>query len=375
MKILTTLIVAALLLISCGKQEKIKLNYKVVEVDGVQIYKNSNKPSVLELPIKIVEEVVLQGDVENEEESFVSAPMPLQCDFKKNIYLFDKSTAKLKKFDKDGNFISSFGGQGTGPGEYQMPMGFFLMADSLYVIDAAAQNLVQFNIDGSFIKKVTMTNGMPMMIKTVSEDKFIGYRISPEINENDIKLVVTLSLMDSKFNNIATISERKIQFDPEKPMNPLDMISPFEVGKDELFVAEKSTDKFKIVVYDFSGKKKYVIEKQYMQVKFSKDELKKVNDIFAKNINIQDVNAHVDNKLKDSIYSLLYDKYGRLWVKTSRVNEEIGSYVFDVFKDGVFLKTVELEIKKGSDFENLSLNNEMLTVHNIENSEIKVYSY
>ena len=112
-----------------------------------------------------------------------------------------------------------------------------------------------------------------------------------------------------------------------------------------------------------------------MQVEFSKDELKKVNDILAKNINIQDVDAHVDNKLKDSIYSLLYDKYGRLWVKTSRVNEEIGSYIFDVFKDGIFLKTVELEIKKGSDFENLSLNNEMIIVHNIENSEVKIYSY
>lgn len=108
---------------------------------------------------------------------------------------------------------------------------------------------------------------------------------------------------------------------------------------------------------------------------FSKEELAKVNAAIAQNMNVPDVDTQVDDKLKDSIYGLLYDKYGRLWVKTSKVDTDENVYAFDIFKDGIFLKDIKLEMKKESALENLTFHNDMLMINDIDNSEIKMYEY
>lgn len=271
MKILASLLIVIMMtLTSCGNQGQSSLNYKIVEVNGTKVYKNSSKASVKELSFKTTEKMVLQGESDDKEKSFITAPMPLQCDKENNIYIFDKATAQIKKFDQRGSVVSAFGGQGTGPGEYQMPAGFFVIQDSLYVTDAVAQNLVQFDTNGNFIKKIALNNGVPMMLKAVANDKAIGFRVNPEMDGEKITLVICLDLMDSKFQTIKTLIERRVNFDPAKPMNPLELVSPFEVEKNELFVAEKSTDKFSIHVYDFDGNKKYDIGKPYMQVIFQR---------------------------------------------------------------------------------------------------------
>ena len=53
--------------------------------------------------------------------------------------------------------------------------------------------------------------------------------------------------MDREFNNIRTMNENKIEFDPSKPFNPMELITFFAVGKNEIFVAEKSADIFNFV--------------------------------------------------------------------------------------------------------------------------------
>ncbi len=55
---------------------------------------------------------------------------------------------------------------------------------------------------------------------------------------------------------------------------------------------------------------------------------------------------------KKSINSMYYDKEGRLLVASSVKRDQGNRYDFlvDVFKDGVFLKKVKLDIAKGYDF-------------------------
>jgi len=64
-------------------------------------------------------------------------PHDIAVDKQGNIYVLDSRLSSIKKFDKNGNFLTSIGKQGQGPGEMQMAAQMLIHEDSLYVSDAS----------------------------------------------------------------------------------------------------------------------------------------------------------------------------------------------------------------------------------------------
>jgi tripartite motif-containing protein 71 len=60
----------------------------------------------------------------------------------------------IQKFDRDGNFISKFGTEGNGDGQFSHPIG--VVADSfgcIYVADLQNHRIQKFDNEGNFISK------------------------------------------------------------------------------------------------------------------------------------------------------------------------------------------------------------------------------
>jgi sugar lactone lactonase YvrE len=72
--------------------------------------------------------------------------------------------ARVLKFDKGGKFIASWGGKGTGPGQFQVAHGIAIDANGLvWVMDRENQRIQIFDLDGRFVREVRYA-GLPCSI-------------------------------------------------------------------------------------------------------------------------------------------------------------------------------------------------------------------
>ncbi|MCK4981145.1 MAG: hypothetical protein KAS62_12165, partial [Candidatus Delongbacteria bacterium] len=238
----------------------------------------------------------------------------------------------------------------------------------------------KYDMSNNFVSAISVspTDGNPMMLKRAGEN-FVGYRISTEQKDSKIFIILSLAVMNGKFNTIITIAQNKVEFDPSKPFNPLDLITFFAVGEKKIFVAEKSADIFKIKVYDFEGNNTYNITKKFRKIKFSDRELEIANKAIAEAAKkaLGQPDMKFDNKFKDAITGMWFDKFDRLWVGTAI--EDDGSEGFnkrmslDVFKDGVFLNThiFQQEVET----ESIDFIGDKLIFINVQDSKIKICDY
>jgi sugar lactone lactonase YvrE len=68
---------------------------------------------------------------------------------------------RVLKFDKDGKFIKSWGGKGSGPGQFQVAHGIAIDAKGLvWVADRENQRIQLFDQDGKFVREVKY-KGLP----------------------------------------------------------------------------------------------------------------------------------------------------------------------------------------------------------------------
>jgi len=73
------------------------------------------------------------------------------------IYVVDGVNNKIKIFDRNGSFVSSFGKQGSGRGEFSQPLGIDLdNSGKVYIADSGNQRVQIFNATGSFINEIKL---------------------------------------------------------------------------------------------------------------------------------------------------------------------------------------------------------------------------
>jgi hypothetical protein len=341
------------LLAGCSKDSR--KNYVIVQEDGIKVYKNEDRPSVKDLNISPRQVLAIGGEDENAQvpgREFTWARF-LDIDSRGNIYILDSPSASVKKFDGHGNFIKSLGREGSGPGEMKSPYLLNILNDIVYVTEPFVRRIVQFDTEGNFLGNVQLTRGLPNFMQTVGQDKFIAFMLRFEQTDKGIYQNFNLVLMNARLEDIAVLRKYSSKYDPAVNDFP-DRFTAYAVGKDTIFVAESSDDRYRINAFDFSGKLKYCIEKDYEKVLFNTGELTELNrsleSLFKKSgvLNYQPVKQIY----KKAINRMHYDDQGRLWVETSVKRDQTNQYNFyaDIFKHGVFLNRIKLDIFKGYDF-------------------------
>ena len=85
-------------------------------------------------------------------------PTDVTWDSDGNIYITDGYiNSRVAKYDKNGDWVKSWGSKGTGPGQFRMPHA--IVADrnnNLYVGDRTNRRIQVFDTDGKFLRMFTI---------------------------------------------------------------------------------------------------------------------------------------------------------------------------------------------------------------------------
>ena len=353
-----TLFIAVI--VNCAKNKEV--TFEQYEENGIRITKNNGIPADSTFNIELRE--IGSIDVSGEENPKKQIRYARSFDFDRegNLFIHDIKTCKIHKYSKDYEFIKTFGGVGTGPGEFQRTGKMLIQNDTLMVSDHRSWQISKFDTDGKFIKVKKYTD----YTKAAWIPKKFGIKYVSEFNgsvvEEGIKYRIKgISLFDENLDHVKDIYMNKIESSPGKRA----VGAVFSTSDNDLFISVNSKDEYKIDVYDLEGNKTRVIRKNYSKIKFSDEYIQKQEERNEKrgtnNLTI----------FKTSVYRLDSDKYGRLWVRSAKKNKEEG-WKFDIFENDIFLKRIYLNIDK--EYIPFLVRDKLITV-NYDKNIIKIYDY
>ena len=74
-----------------------------------------------------------------------------------NLFVFDADNFRILKVSPEGGLLAEFGGEGGGPGELQMPMGFVVLSNGEVVVtDLGNRAFVVYDGDGEYLRNVPL---------------------------------------------------------------------------------------------------------------------------------------------------------------------------------------------------------------------------
>ena len=359
MKQILTGIVLLLLLIGCSKKEE--LNYTVKEINGHKVYKNKNIPANKNLRIKTKELFSIKAyDDEFAGDSLrtMTDITSVDLDSKGNIYILSMKTASVKKFDKDGIFIKSFGKMGAGPGETRWPQGMYIQNDTINVLNQMVLQMVKYDTDGNFLRNAsTKECKMPVYTKRVGNNKLITYLCNWRKEDDGRYMDYDLGLITSGYDVIKRI--KKQSYTAKEVQGYVNLRFGNAATEKELYIASNSDSEYLIDVFNFDGNKSYSISKPFRKIKASEEVVKATKN---------------RKKFQTAITDLYADNGDRIWANVAfEGNETNGDdTLIDIFEKGIFLNRVKL------DFTNeyiQFLNGNRLYTIDYENLALKVYEY
>jgi len=82
---------------------------------------------------------------------FFHQPRDVATDPEGNVYVLDTSNYRVQKFSSDGHLLKAWGGEGSGPGEFNTPMGIAVNAEAVFVADTYNLRIQKFTLDGEYV--------------------------------------------------------------------------------------------------------------------------------------------------------------------------------------------------------------------------------
>lgn len=333
-KVLLICVVSALFM-SCSKHEK---TFEVIKTDDNTVFLNSDKEADPELKIDLKFKKHIYSketpDFQYGFNYFVDAIK----DRYGNYYISGTNeNGLILKYDSDFNFVKSFSKKGQGPGEAEHYNKVIILDDKLYAFSFNKQIINIFDYEGSFISAKRLDYILTNLEK-ISEDRIIAtkwHHIS--LVDNKSELTIENVLLDKNFEEIRSLS--KVHEILDTIIDAGSIYYPFiAVSREDIFISWMNDKEYTIEVYDpNSGVKKYEIKKNYSVDYYSDIEMDRMSLM-----NGIDMKKQFGNIKKRAINEIFVDKYNRLWVlATNKRTKENQSYLYaDLFKDGVYLKTI-----------------------------------
>lgn len=139
--------VITLTLLGCNKAVKTpEQDYQVQEIE----IKNDNE----DLPSELVDSISFVALKENSQSYFTAiSKMEIVGD---RIFIFDKlGSNTLLEFNKDGDFVRSYGEHGHGSSEFLRLWDFDIDSEFVYLYDRQRQKMLWFDHNGQYVKSIT----------------------------------------------------------------------------------------------------------------------------------------------------------------------------------------------------------------------------
>jgi hypothetical protein len=305
---------------------------KVKTVEDVKIIQNGKKPKPPRgIPSKVRFELdVVIGESDDPEKSFAEVSY-FVVDDDGTIYALDFKDRKIKVFDDEGQFIFSFGEQGQGPGELEMPAGIHLSpANELLVEDAIARKLVYFTKEGTYIKHVSFAERLALVNLLLGPR---GYFIGRELKLEGQKMFFVVKKLDPELKPLFSLDQ--IEFAIPIPgsgnkINIMDMLSIYQFDSSGNIYYGRNLD-YDIKVYTPEGKHVKSIQKEYDPQKVTEED---IQEMLNRIPNIGPVNVKEMfefPKIFPPYQFFTLDEDGRIFVRTWNKGINKGEFLTDVF--------------------------------------------
>ena len=328
--LITAIISFSLILgIACDKQGT-EWKGTIETKDGVTIVKNPKEPMFDEPVLELIEDLVIKGSGEIEEQMFQSIHT-LDVDEEGNFYILDEQAANIKVFDQNGDFVKTIGRKGQGPGEFGMPISLILTQQGFIIVNDMGQRIIQyFDRDGNYTKEFSVADKFlffgPMV--TSGGDLIVTYTIPQE------KPVTVLQKLDPEFESILTFTSLPMDTPPVINIFVARSLSSLRWAvtyNDEIICADIKNPEYELSFYGVDGKLKKKITRDYDPISITADDKNRLmKETFGDNPTDQWEIRFPDNYPPFSGFS--FDDLGHIFVKRyeKETHEDGGLYeIFD----------------------------------------------
>ncbi|MCD6580117.1 hypothetical protein J7L48_11650 [bacterium] len=343
---LVLVLTIVVIIVSCSKKES---TYERSMVNDIRITKNNGIPANPKFRIELKEIGFINGENKTDSIRFLSSIGDITIDRNGSLFIIDYNKCKIHKYDKNCNFVKTFGGKGNGPGEFEYVTYMNIREDTISIPNVSTMMIMKYDTNGKFIenKRLFDISKFPMYPEKFGAKYISQTRDFLPDEEKGIVFYETINLYDCDFMFEKHLYKNEYSKDGAEVEDLIKKGHIVTFNDSMIFGYETSIDNYFIDVFDNNGIKKRQIRKNYRRTK--SDEESYVN----------------------SIQSMQTDKDGRLWVSIYD-EKNINEKRFDVYNNDIFVNRVTLNIEKGYYSEFIE---DKLVAVNRETNSIKVYEY
>jgi hypothetical protein len=313
---------------ACKKQETEWKGSMEIK-DGATIIKNPKDPMYDEPVLELIEDLVIKGSEDTEEQMFQSIHT-LDVDEEGQFFILDEQAGNIKVFDQNGGFVKTIGRKGQGPGEFGMPISLFLsQQDQIIVNDMGQRKIQYFDKEGNYLKEFSIADKFLFFgpMATSNSDLIVTYTIPQE------KPMTVLQKLNPEFEPTLTFTSLSLDTPPVINIfvaRSLTSLRWTVTYNDDIIWADIKNPEYELHFHDKDGKLKKIITKHYDPIPITagdKDRL--MEETFGNNPTDQWDVRFPDNYPPFSGFS--FDDLGHLFVKRYEKGTHEDGGLYDIF--------------------------------------------
>ena len=360
----------------CEKQEQVE---RFME-DGVEVIVNHLKPYKIKgeaNSLHLTEEFTIDTENDDIAETGLTDIFNFDVDSEGSLYFLNRKSGEdfVFKFNQKGNFITSFGRRGQGPGELMSPLHLRADYKDDIVITDIVGKIVSFSKDGSYKKQVKTEQSVMQALPLENGNYLANKRIfNPDGNYVESHLL----LCGPELEVIKELGKYNGPSYRGKWGFPEDNFV-YCVSEGKIFMGNTESG-YEIRVYDLAGNLKRKIRKEFRPVEVT-EELKKKT---MKELEGSPVAFMMDgiffHKHCPAFQYFFTDDEGHVFVMTYEESENPREYMYDVFNSsGIFVSRIYLgnKVRRGSIYRKfvMAKNRRLYCLKEKENGQLELVVY
>lgn len=196
---------------SCSTRQ----NYTEEIINGISHIHNIEPLWGTEQKVKL-EFVRKYGDVNTDDERYMLIrPADVVVDNEGSVLILDAGNHKVKKFDRDGKYLGSFGKKGIGPGEFvgATHMDIFTNGD-IIINDLSVRVVNIFDRNGHFVRRISNEGLPPAQILALRSGEIAVFYRKIVHSENNMQNHLLVSIFDKKGSLLRKFVAPRMYEDP-----------------------------------------------------------------------------------------------------------------------------------------------------------------
>jgi hypothetical protein len=274
------------------------------------------------------EEDLVIGQSQSGEESGLSSLLCFAIDEQENIYILDTKPMRIKVFDREGEFLRSFGQRGQGPGDLTVLGSMqFTQQNEMMCVDGMKGEIKFFSPEGQFLRSLKCQTLQWTSHSTLMPSDRI-YSIKFNLGADEEQLIS----LPFPYEESTVVASR-----PALRHSSLPVVWIRYAAMPENHLIWGITSEYEFHIIDGSSKTVRKIRKKHTPIPLSEEYKAEISQLAPPGASKENYAKNVAKRLSPHFPAfdfIFTDEAGCLFVKTSETEKETGRYLVDVFDTG-----------------------------------------